>query len=355
MVASLLAACTPPSGNRGGSSPAGPTEKKAGDLAQVWTGKTVTIMVGTAPGGSHDTWARALSRHLGRHLPGGPSLIVENVPGYDHRIAANRLYAAKPDGLSIAATTRSLADFQLRDDGPDGGIRYDVAKLGWLGSTTGESEVLVVHSRAGVRDVGQLATKPIKTGHQTLGNSSHVFELILSDALGWARGKRTFGWEGTGELLLAIDRGDIDATVMVWTTTLQRKRDDVAAGAWRVLVQGGRKIDHSLLAGVPTASELLANKDPAARDLLAFWERPYAYSRPYLTPPGLEPSVLAAMRSAFMATMVDPEFGAEVAQLGLTIDPIPGDRLQELVTAQLQTPPAVVERLNALIQADAPS
>jgi tripartite-type tricarboxylate transporter receptor subunit TctC len=348
-VGVLAAACAPP----GPGAPIG--QQAATKLASVWSGRTVTLVVSETAGGGYDSWARLVGRHLGRYLPGTPSIVVENVTGGGGRVAMNRLYQARPDGLSIGLVNRVCPEYQLRGEGPDQGVRFDVRKMTWLGSSSTESHLLFVHGRTGVSRVEQLTSTAVKIGHQDLGGLPHTLEVILRSGLAWAAAPRTFGWDGSNALLLAVDRGDIDGALGSWSSLVRRKGDEFANGTLRALVQvGGGQIRDPLLDGVPIAEALFAKLGDEPRQLLALAQRPLAYSRPFVAPPGLEPGLAETLRQALLDALGDQALLAEAQQLGLEVDPLPGQRVQALIGEQLKTPGQVVARLTALIEADTP-
>lgn len=323
-------------------------------LVSMWQGKTVSLLVGQNPGGGNDTWARLVGRHIGRHLPGAPNVIVQNMPGGNHRIAANFVYQAKPDGLTIGLIERSIPTYQLRGEGPEEGVRYDVTKLGYLGSAATETQVMVLHKQAGVTDGAQLESRQLRLAHTDPGGGPHIIHIVLREALGWKL-QPIFGFGASADSLLAMDRGDVDGMIISWGSLTVLRGDDLKAGNLIPIVQvGSGRIADPLAARAPTADELLQNKSVEAKQLLTLAQQPFTWSRSFAGPPGMEPKMLEAMRTAFMDTMGDREFLAEAEQLKLEIDGVSGARVQELILEFMRTPRAVVERLDQLIQADIP-
>ncbi len=324
-------------------------------LASLWQGKTINLVAGTAPGGGYDTWARVVARHLGKHLPGNPNIIVENMPGAGHRVAANFLYTARNDGLTLGLVDRSLPTYQLLGEGPEQGVRYDVTKFHWIGSTTTSTQLLSIHARAGITpaNLAELERREISVGHQTLGSITHQMNAILREVMGWKL-KAIAGFAGNPEMVLSIERGEIDATITDSDTAKQIMTAQFQAGTMIPLVQMGEKRTDPLFRAAPTAKELFATKGPAAAELLSAYEPPLAWARPYFLPPGTPANIVATMRAAFMATMADPEFIAETAQLRIELDPLAGERVQEMIEQYMKTPKSVTDRIDRLVAEDEP-
>jgi tripartite-type tricarboxylate transporter receptor subunit TctC len=329
-----------------------PTAQVDPSLASVWQGKTVTLIVAENPGGGNDSWARLVARHIGKHLPGTPQVIVENMPGAGHRIGANAIYAAKPDGLTMGLVDRYIPSFQLRGEGPGEGVRYDATKIGWLGSTTTETQAVFVSSRTGIKEVKDVGEKQLNFTNAGPGSPPHTFQLVLREGLGW-KTRSIFGYVGTAQQWLAMDRDEVDAFTTAWSSAILQKGDDIKSGKYVPIVQlGGARIKDPLAARVPWAEDLFQDKSEEAKQLLTLAQRPFAWSRSFLTGPDLPPNVLSTMRAAFMLACADPAFLAEAEQLKFEVDAVPGERVQELITSYMNTPKPIVDRLSAMIEAD---
>jgi tripartite-type tricarboxylate transporter receptor subunit TctC len=155
-------------------------------------------------------------------------------------------------------------------------------------------------------------------------------------------------------MVLSIERGDIDATITDLDTAKQIMTPQVQSGAIIPIVQMGEKKADPLFGAAPVAKELFANKGPAAAELLEAFEPPLAWARPYFLPPGTPANIVSTMRAAFMATMADPDFIAETVQLRIDLDPLPGERVQEMIEQYMKTPRSVIDRLDRLVAEDEP-
>jgi hypothetical protein len=315
----------------------------------------VNVIVGQPPGGGHDAWARLVARHLGKHLPGTPTVIVQNVPGAVSVVATNQIYQSPGDGLNIGEVSPDIPTFQLQAGDEREAIRYDATKINWLGSAGSTTYVLLVHSRTGVRTAADLAGKPIRIGDQSPGGVGHRINLTLREGLGWQIGTPIFGYTGTREIALGVDRGEVDALFLPWDSALQQKGDDMRSGTIVPLVQVGPKLNDPLLTNVPAARELMANRDPDMRQILTLTERPLEWFRPFIVSPATPPNVLTGMRAALTETLSDQELLRDAEQLKFDIDHIPGERLQQLVGEYMQTPKALLDRIDAMVKAETPS
>jgi tripartite-type tricarboxylate transporter receptor subunit TctC len=311
------------------------------------------LIIGSAPGGGYDTWGRILARHYGKHLPGNPTVVAQNMPGGAHRIATNFLYAARPDGLTMGIIDLNIPFYQLRGEGPEEGVRYDVTKLNWLGSTTQSVNMPAVHQRVGItpRNLDQLLTRSVKMGVTVAGDPRHVNLVVLRETLGWKL-ETIFGYPGSAEIYLGIQRGEIDGTSNSWDAYLANAGDDIRNRVLIPLVQVGGTVPDPLLVDVPTADSLASSAPVERRQLLSLAAQSQQWARPFLTPPEVPENILATMRAALMMALRDPELTAETDRSGLDINPVPGERVQTLINEYMKLPRGTVDRLDQLLKED---
>jgi len=311
-------------------------------------------VVAEAPGGGYDNWGRLVGRHLGKQLPGNPTIIVENMPGGSHRIGTNHVYQSKPDGLTIGLVDRFIPGFQLRGEGPEEGVRYDAKKLNWLGSPATETQVLTVTSKPGITNWKELATKEVKIGHTGPGSSPHTYQLLMNKALN-LKAQPIFGYNGTASILLGMDRGEVDGIIISYSSLAIQKSDDLRSKALIPLVQfGDSRITDPLSGLPPAADDLFKDATPEYQQLLALAQRPFTWSRAFVLPPAMDAKVLSTLRAAFMNTMSDPEFLEDAGKLKFEVDAISGEQMQSIIEEYMNTPRPIVDRLNELIEADTP-
>jgi tripartite-type tricarboxylate transporter receptor subunit TctC len=314
-------------------------------------GKTMTIIVGTGAGDLYDLYARAIALFMGKYLPGNPSVLVQNMPGAGHMIAANYVYnIAKPDGLTMGAINAGLYFEQLIGRAE---VKFDWTKYNWIGNATKSPQVLYMRADAPFKSIEDVRTakEPPKCGTTGLSNMGYFVPKLLEETVG-AKFNVISGYQGGNEIDLGVERGEIQCRSL--STEAYFSREPFLTwrknGFSRELVQGGRvRIDK--LASVPTIYELMDKyKTPElgrrlATALLASGE----FHRPYMAPPKMRPDVVKTLREAFNKTMMDSDFIAEAKKKRLDLDPTTGEEVQGLASEVLSQPKDVIERLKKLM------
>lgn len=332
----------------------GTTAFAEGDLAAYWEDKTIRFIVSQGPGGGYDTAARILGQHMGRHIPGEPDIIVENMPGGSHRVATNYVYLAEPDGLTLQMLNWNVPGYQFAGEGPEEGVRFDVAEMGWIGAQGTELQVLVMHERTGVtpETIDMLSTQSWKLANEGSGGGPHRIQAILELGLGW-QFEPIFGYEG-GDRDLALIRGEVDGIITTWDALRRERREELASGAWvPVLTLGGENPeDEPFLEGVHEADDLFAARSDADRAILGIEMAKYAWARALVAPPGMEPELLTALRRAYDATVADPEYLAEAERTGMSVDPVAGEMLQAMIAEYMTRPQEPMNRIMELVEAE---
>lgn len=314
--------------------------------AADYTGKTLRLIVGTSPGGGYDTYARAIARHMPKHLPGKPNLIVQNMPGAGSLIAANYLYnVAKPDGLTFAMLISGLVMEQTM--GTEG-IKFDAGKFHWIGAPSVGMPVCAFMGFSGVKKLQDLVTskKPITMG--AAGSSTREQPRILKQLIG-ANVKLVPGYQGTAGIRAAMTRREVDGACWQWVSMKITARDMLnAKGDGRlipVLIQGDS--DDPRVKGLPKYTDFIK----AAEDMEAFnaWMAQYRFFRPFAAPPKTPADRVEVLRRAFKATLEDPEFLALAKKTRMVIDYVSADDVAAQVKRVLSTSPAVKVKLRNII------
>ncbi|MDF2822822.1 MAG: family tricarboxylate transporter, receptor protein [Mycobacterium sp.] len=329
------------------------TEMSAEQLEQVWAGKTIRFICSESAGGSLDTTSRALARHLGKHLPGDPRVVVENMEGGESRIATNYIYSAEPNGLVIGMTDINIPFYSLLGEGEAEGVRWDPNNINWLGSTSKAPQVLAIHSRTGIdpKDLDAIRAANIKLPYGAVGDGPHTGHVLINEVLDLNL-QPVFGYGGSTERMLGLDRGEVDGTVSTWDSLKRQKSEELANGTLVPVLQIGGPIDDPVMAGVPTLADLIASNPQEDKDLLGVVADRYEWARPIMAPNGTNATVLEALRTGVAETLADPEFLAEAQTLGIDIDPATGPEVTDRVTEYLQLDTAAVTRLQDAIGAD---
>lgn len=312
-------------------------------VEQFYRGKQLSLLASAGPGSGYTIWAHFIGEHVGRFIPGRPTVVVGAKPGAGGLIAANYLYTlGRKDGTEIAALAREAPALALMG-AP--GVEYDAMKLNWLGSPTVESNLCVVGKDSPIRTLDDMFTKEVVVGSDGVGSGMHIFPAALNAILNM-KFKPISAYSDSGVVMLALDRGEITGVCQSAGTLMERKAQQIKDGSLRVMLQGGLK-PNPRFAGVPFVLDLA--KTTEQRQLLAFIYAGLTFGRPYAAPPGVPGERVAALRKAFADMFKDPEFLAQAAKRGYEVDPISGEELASLIGDLATTPKDVVARANEIM------
>ena len=325
---------------------------RADDVADFYKGKRINLIVSYGPGGGYDVYARVLSRHMGKHVPGNPTIVVQNMPGAGSLRGANYLYNVAPkDGTAFGTFARNMPLLGMVKSSQN--VQFDPAKFTWLGSSSSfanDAYVLLVRRDAKVKSVEEARRPggpPIVLGATAEGTSSDAMALLLRDLLGFNI-KLIPGYTDSGVLFMAMERAEIEGRTVGLSAVKATKPDWLKPdGLMRVLVAFGRATRHPDYPDAPTARELARNA--ADRNLIEIIEIPYALSRPYAAPPEVPADRAKALQDAFMATHKDAAYLAEADKLGIDVSPIGGEEVLRLIDSIAKTPPDQLKRVEKLI------
>lgn len=313
-----------------------------------YKGKTIRIIVGLSAGGGFDTYSRVIARHLGKHIPNSPAVVVDNMTGAGGLVSANHLYkVAKPDGLTIGNFPGGLFLQQLFDLP---GIEFDARKFEYLGAPTKEHFVCAVNKSSGVTSMEKWAAagQPVKLGGDAPGSNPYNVPAILKEALRLPI-QLISGYKGTSQIRLAAESGEVDGGCWSWESLKVTWKKGIESGAVNVLLQVAPK-PHPELSNVPLAISYA--KTDEGRDLIrAGLHDMSTVIRNYTLPPGTPKDRIQLLRNAFMITLKDPEFVAEATRANLEIDPTTGEELEKTINGLFKVNPTVVAKLKDVFAA----
>jgi tripartite-type tricarboxylate transporter receptor subunit TctC len=285
-----------------------------------------------------------VAAHIGRHLPGNPTVTPTNMPGAGSYRAANYIYNVAPrDGTAMAIIARDAALGPLTGEP---GAQFDATRFSWLGTPAVETNVCIAYRTAAVKTAQDLTAKELIVGDNGPGTGTHSYPLALNAILGM-KFKLVGGYPSSADVFLAMERGEVQGICESLDSIKARRPDWIADGTVAVLFQGGSKPNPDLK-DVPFVVDL-ANR-PEDKQAIAFLYAGQGIGRPFVAPPGLPADRLATLRGAFAATMADPQFAAEAALRKFPLNPESGEHLEALIKDTYATPKPVIERIANLIR-----
>ena len=351
LVAFATAACqarsgTPP-GQVASRDPGGPAFDRQA-VANYYQGKTVRFIVGFAPGGGFDTYTRTIGRHIGKHIPGEPAVIVDNMPGGGSLTAANFVYGGtRPDGLTIGNWIGGLILQQVLGGE---GIEFDARRYRFLGVPTPDNAVCAVRKDSGLTSLASTinAPQPFIVGGTAPGSTTDDVPKVLAAALG-VNVRLVSGYSGTATIRQAADNGEIQGGCWAWESMKVTWRAALESGDATVISQAGAQ----KLGDLPTVEHVLdlARTDDARQLIMNGIIIPGAITRPYAVHPDTPNDRVQALREAFLAVFKDPEFIEEAQKANLDLAPIPGEEVEKLVGELFAAPEPVKARLKSVLVA----
>jgi tripartite-type tricarboxylate transporter receptor subunit TctC len=325
---------------------------RADTIADFYKGRTVTLIVGYGPGGGYDLFARLMARHLGRYIPGNPTIVVQNMPGAGSLRATNYLYTvASRDGATIGSFARDMPLLAILR--ANAAVVFDPRKFTWLGSSSdfsSDAYLLMVRKDAPAKSIDEARRTggpPIVLGGTAEGTSGSDVPLVLRDTLG-INIKLIAGYPDNGAIFLAVDRNEVSGRTADLSSIKSLRPEWLLPGSgMHALVQFARATRHPEFVDVPTAHELA--RDREAQALIELAELSYRISRPFAAPPEVPVERADALRRAFIAVHNDTRYREEAAKLSLEVSPIGGREALDVIDRIAAAPPSVLARLRRLI------
>jgi len=312
-----------------------------------YQGKTVRIIVGAAAGGGYDTYSRMIARHIGKHISGNPTFIVENMPGAGFLISANYMYkAAKPDGLTIGHFIGGLFLQQLLGKP---GIEFDARKFEYMGVPAQDNYMLGVHKSTGIASIEQwLSSKTaVKLGGVGVGSATDDIPKVLAAAIGLPV-QVVSGYSGTATVRLAFNSGEVQGVCNSWESFKATWRNELDTGDIVVVLQAVAK-SHPEQTKLPLAINY-AKTEEAKKLINSLVHSVAPTARPYVLPPGTPRDRVQILRKAFMDTMKDPDFLADATKARLDLNPLDGAELEKNVKEVFNLDPKLIPRAKEILK-----
>jgi tripartite-type tricarboxylate transporter receptor subunit TctC len=314
--------------------------------APFYEGKTIRVIVGFSAGGGFDTYSRVIARHMGRHIPGNPTLVVENMPGAASLVAANHVYnVAKPDGLTMLNFHGNQVINQVIGKP---GIEFDARKFEYIGIPTQDNVACAFYKPSGITTFDNLrnAKTPVKLGGVAPGDTTYNTAKLLIAALKLPI-QLVAGYKGTAEVRLAAEAGEVAGGCWQWESIKSIWRQGLDSGTVAVVLQVNPK-PHPELPKIPNAIDFAPNEN--SKQILKFGGHdPAAITRPYAVAPGTPKDRVQLLRSAFVETMKDPQFLADAKKSRLDTDPLTGEAIEKIVVQLFKIDPSLVNQLKEIL------
>src|SRR5262245_20424560 len=319
-----------------------PAAAQAPNLA----GKNVQMILGFAPGTANDLWGRVVARHIGKHLPGKPLVVPQNMPGAGSFIAANHIYNTAPKDGTAMGLIAGPAVLGPITGAP--GARFDPTKITWLGTPTTDTSICVAYNgpHVKVKTLQDIYKTELNVGSVGTGNQAYSYPKALNALLGM-KFKVILGFPSSSSMFLAMERGELDGICQSLAGISETRPDWISGKKLVILFQGGSGSNPELK-GVPFVNDLA--RTPEERQAIEFLYAGSGFGRPFIAPPGLPAERIKIMQDAFMATTKDTDFLGDAKKQKLDVAPEAGEHLAALVKTTYATPKSVVERVAELIK-----
>jgi tripartite-type tricarboxylate transporter receptor subunit TctC len=317
------------------------TAARGDDIADFYRGKTVNVLIGVGVGGEYDIQARLVARHLGKHIPGKPTVVPQNMTGAGGLKMLNYLYAVAPkDGATIGMIQNSFPALQAVGSP---GVLYDAGKMQWLGTIAPVVETMAVWHTTGVTTIEQAKQRQVVAGASARGAITYFYPALMNELIG-TRFKIVTGYTGGNQINLAMERGEVEARNNTWSSWKATKPTWLKDKLITVIAQAGPRAKDL---DAPSIEALARN--PQERQLIELVVSGTQFGRPFATNAAPADRV-AALRAAFAATMKDPEFLADAQKLNFEVDPVLGEPMQKIVEKVLATPKDIAARARAFLE-----
>lgn len=315
----------------------------ANDVADFYRGKTITVYIGYGPGGGYDLYARTLARHIVKHIPGNPQTLPSNMPGASSMTLANFLAKVAPkDGTAFGAVNSALL-FDPLFAGKRSKAQFTGADMTMIGNLTSSASVLVAWHESGVKTLDDIREKGLTIAATSPSGDTYLLPLAVKNTLGLDKLKLVIGYPGTREAALALERGEVSGRVWDMEGIKAARPDWLRDNKINLIAQLAPKKMPEVPPQVPLVRDVVPNEED--RRVLDVIFLSTVLARPYIAPPGLPQDRIKALRSAFMATVKDPEFLSDTKKVQLTIDPTSGEEMEQIIRDAYSLPESTIEKV----------
>jgi tripartite-type tricarboxylate transporter receptor subunit TctC len=310
---------------------------RAETVEEFYRGKTINLLIGYSVGGGYDLYGRLVARYLGKHIPGQPSVVPQNMTGAGSLRSAQHIYSVAPkDGTTIGTFARAIGITPLL-----GGAQFDGTRFTWLGSVTHDTSLCFAWDASAIRTWQDMLTRPVVLGGEGPGSDPDLFALLYKNVFG-AKIQLVTGYHGTHDITLAMERREVDGLCGIsWSTVKANHAAWLSEKKIHLLVQAAMKKEPEL-PDVPLALDL--TRDPEQLQILKLIIGAQTMARPFAAPPGIPEDRKAALVRAFAATVTDPQFVAEAQKLNLDVNLIPATTIDGILAEAYATPKAVIDK-----------
>jgi tripartite-type tricarboxylate transporter receptor subunit TctC len=319
----------------------GPSAAQADAVAEFYRGKTVNVLIGVGVGGEYDIQARLVARHIGKHIPGNPMVVPQNMTGAGGLRMINYLYnVAAKDGTYIGMIANAFPAMQAVGAS---GVQFDAGRMHWIGSMAPAVETMAVWHTTGVKSIEDARKREVVAGASARGAITFIYPQLMNEVLG-TKFKIVTGYPGGNEINLAMERGEVEARNNTWSSWKATKAAWLRDNKITVIAQAGPRAPDLDAPSVEDAA-----RTPEERQLIELVVSGTQLGRPLATN-AAPADRAAALRAAYAATMKDPEFLAEAKSLNFEVDPVLGEKMQQVVGKVLATPKELAAKAKGLLE-----
>jgi tripartite-type tricarboxylate transporter receptor subunit TctC len=307
-------------------------------------GKQIKLLIGFGPGAGYDQYGRIVAAHIGKHLPGNPTLVPQNMPAAGSIQAANRIYVQAPkDGTEWGIIARDAILTPLTKPGE--GALFDATKFSWLGSPDSETNVCIANASSGVKTAKDLFAKQLVVGSTGIGTGTYIYPIVLNGMI-HTKFKVIDGYPASSDVFLAMERHEVEGICESYSSVIRKNAQAIKDGTIVILFWAGHPLPE--LKDIPHVASLVTK--PEDKQLLDFMYAGQIYARPFVAPPGLPPAVYKVLKDGFAETLKDPAFLADADKQKLEIKPVSADETLDAVKKAYATPKPLIDRMAGFLK-----